>query len=324
MTTISRRVGWSLAAAALVLVIACVVAFLKLRHQGAPEAPPDPAHVPATWEQFRTSAGHKTHLTDGKTQCSDCHDFNKNGFKNPGTAVCAKCHAKEAAGAHHGPTTGSGACLTCHTFAPGGTVQTCIDCHQSPQGNLAAVVHHATVDCSTCHHLAETPSLVLADCTGCHAAVKLKHQTMGPARETGSHGCDDCHHGHEPASAAKTVCTSCHNENKQPHPLAHDACISCHQPHDFAATDSTCVSCHGHKRTLADHAVPAHAACLSCHNPHVPNSAASACDACHSNMQVNHTKGAACTTCHVLHGADPHSTGGLDAGLLPITRDFGK
>lgn len=325
MTTVSRRVRWSLAAAALVLVVvAGVVAFVKLRPHRPPTVPPAPLQVPAAWKQFRTSPGHQTHVGGGKATCRDCHDFATNGFKKPDVAICTKCHAREAAGAHHGAASGSGECLTCHPFAPGHTVQTCIDCHRSPQGNLAAIVHHATVDCSTCHHLGQTPSLGLADCTSCHNEVHLKHQTMGPSRDAGSHGCVDCHHGHEPASAAKTVCTSCHNENRRPHPLAHDACTSCHVPHDFAARDEACFGCHGHKSTLADRAVPAHAACLSCHNPHVPDSAASACVGCHWNMQVNHGKGGACTTCHVPHGNDPHSLGGLDPGLVRILRDFGK
>ncbi|MEO8875121.1 MAG: hypothetical protein ABI461_05995, partial [Polyangiaceae bacterium] len=262
----------------------------------------------------------------GKAKCDDCHDIDTNGFKNPGTAVCEKCHAQEAAGAHHGPATGSGECLTCHTFAPGAPeagVQTCIDCHRSPQGSLAAVVHHATVDCTTCHHLGQSPAIVLADCTSCHNDIQLKHQTMGPVR-VGSHGCVDCHQAHAPASAAKTMCTSCHNENRQPHPAAHDACTSCHKPHDFAAKVDACIGCHGHKPTLADRAVPAHADCTNCHNPHVPNSGASACAGCHWNMDASHNKGKACTSCHVLHGDDPHSAGGRDAGLVRIVRDFGK
>jgi hypothetical protein len=324
MTTGAWRVAWGLAAAAVVLVVACVVAFVKLRAHGPRQGPPGAALVPAAWAQYRATPGHHAHMERGKAECSDCHDVDGNGFQNPGTVVCEKCHAREAAGAHHGPASGSGECLTCHAFAPGGTVQTCIDCHRSPQESLGAIVHHATVDCSTCHHLGQTPSLVLADCTGCHKDFLLTHQTMGPVRSAGSHGCVDCHHGHEAASAAKAVCTSCHNENKQPHPTAHDACTSCHQPHAFAAKDGACVGCHGHKSTLADRAVPAHAACLSCHNPHVPDSAASACAGCHWNMDVSHGKGKACTTCHVLHGDDPHSAGGRDAGLVRIVRDFGQ
>jgi hypothetical protein len=323
MTTVARRVVWGLAVA-VVLIVACVVAFVELRPHGPPAVPPDLAHVPASWAQYRATPGHLTHVGGGKAECRDCHDFERDGFKNPGTAVCKKCHAHEAAGAHHGAASGSPECLSCHTFALGSAVQTCIHCHQSLQASQAAIVQHATADCSTCHHLGQTPSVVLANCTGCHGKIDLKHQTMGPSRRAGSKGCSDCHHGHEPASAARTVCASCHNENKQPHPAAHDACTSCHEPHDFAATDGACIGCHGHKRTLADRAVPAHGACLSCHNPHAPESTASACAGCHRNMEVSHGKGGACTTCHALHGDDPHSLGGLDAGLVRILRDFGK
>lgn len=328
MTRVTRRVVWGLAAA-VALVVAGGVAFVKLRPHGTPAPPPDLIDVPASWVQYRATPGHQTHVGGGKAKCSDCHAFESNGFKNPGTAVCTKCHAQEAAGAHHGPGTGSDACLTCHTFALGGIVATCIACHRTPQGGLPAIVQHATVDCSTCHHLGRTPPLVLADCTSCHDKIDLKHQTMGDARWPGTHGCVDCHHGH--ASAAKTVCTSCHNENKQPHPPAHDACTSCHVPHDFTAASglasvkqSTCIGCHGHKRTLAERVVLAHRVCVNCHNLHVPNSAASACAACHWNMQLmSHGKAKACTTCHVLHDGDPHSVGGLDTGLVRILRDFG-
>lgn len=297
MTRTVRRVVWGVAAAVVVVAV-CVAAFVKLRPRGPRGLPPD--MVPAAWEQYRMTPGHQTHVGGEKAECHDCHDFVRDGFKNPGTAVCAKCHAKDMTSAHHRASTRSTDCLSCHAFALGRTDPTCIGCHASPEGKLAAIVQHATVDCETCHHLEQTPPVVLADCIGCHDQRATKH-----AEHAGSKGCTDCHGVHEPASVAKAACASCHREGAQPHPPAHDACIGCHEPHDFVATDSACLGCHGPKTTLVDREVPAHRDCVNCHNPHAPGKAAAACVGCHQNVKVSHGTAGACTTCHAPHGDDP-------------------
>jgi hypothetical protein len=237
MTRTARRVLAGLAAA-IAVVAACIAALVALWPHGPKGVPPD--LVPASWAQYRLTPGHQTHVGGQKAECHDCHDFERDGFKNPGTEVCKKCHAKEAGVAHHGAPSSSPACLTCHAFELGRTEPTCIGCHASAEGNLPAVVQHATVDCAQCHHLHETPSIVPADCTGCHDERATKH-----AEHTGSAGCLDCHHAHQPASTAQAGCASCHAEGTLPHPPAHDGCLGCHQPHDFVASNGAFVGCHG-------------------------------------------------------------------------------
>jgi len=297
MTRVHQRAVWALVAAVVVVAV-CVAAFVKLRPRGPKGVPPD--LVPASWAQFRLTPGHETHLDRGKVECRSCHDFERDGFKNPGTAVCNDCHAKQTGVAHHGPPSSSTDCLTCHAFELGRTEPTCISCHAKPEGNLAAIVQHAKIDCADCHHLNETPSIVPATCTGCHDERATKH-----AEHTGTKGCLDCHRVHESAAVAIAACASCHSQAAQPHPAAHDACVTCHEPHTFVASGSTCIGCHGPKTTLVDREVPAHRVCLNCHAPHAPGQASAACARCHQDIQVSHGSAGACVTCHLPHGDDP-------------------
>ena len=299
MTRVARRVVWSLVTAVVVLGIG-IVALLTLWPRGPQGVPP--RLVPAAWAQFRTSPGHAFHVGQGKAECRDCHNVERDGFKNPGTDVCTKCHAKESAKAHHG---GQGlaatSCLTCHQFAPGLPAATCIGCHAKPEGDLPAVVQHATAECTTCHRPHDEPSIVPADCTSCHDERAAKH-----GEHAGSKGCLDCHGAHRPATAAPAACSSCHAQPAGPRPAGHDACIGCHQAHDFVAGgEQACIRCHGEKTTLAASVAPAHAICTSCHTPHDPARAAGACVRCHQDIQVEHGAGGACVTCHEPHGDDP-------------------
>ena len=68
-----------------------------------PSSPPGipPEMVPASWEEFRTSLGHRQHVGKDGVACKDCHDYEREGFKNPGAAPCQRCHSKES-GRHHG------------------------------------------------------------------------------------------------------------------------------------------------------------------------------------------------------------------------------
>jgi hypothetical protein len=298
MTPSARRLVSRLVIAA-GIVIVCVLAIVKLWPHAPPRTAPD--FVPESWAQYRTTPGHALHVGQGKAQCHDCHNIERDGFKNPGTAVCANCHAKEAAVAHRGgPGSNATGCLTCHVFALARTAPRCIDCHAQPQGDRAAVLTHATTDCAKCHRPHETPSIVPADCTSCHEERAAKH-----VEHEGSKGCADCHRPHQPAAVAIAACASCHAEAAQPHPAAHDGCIGCHQPHDFAPNPGVCVGCHGAKTILAESEVSAHRACVNCHTPHAPGGARSACVGCHQDVQVTHGNAGACINCHVPHGDDP-------------------
>src|SRR5580692_10214134 len=107
-----KSVAWT-AALGVALVVAIALGFLVFRYRGPSDVPP--AMVPASWAQFRTSLGHTTHVDSAKASCSGCHDFEREGFKNPGVAPCAKCHANEVAHAHPGDAQDKTDCLTCHT-----------------------------------------------------------------------------------------------------------------------------------------------------------------------------------------------------------------
>ncbi|MGD0680392.1 MAG: hypothetical protein ABSC94_33895 [Polyangiaceae bacterium] len=299
MTRIGRRLAWTITAAAIVLAagIAAVVPWW-------PRAPPGviPSMVPAAWAEFRTSPGHQLHVGRLKLDCGACHDFERDGFKNPGTSVCKNCHAKETALAHRG---GSGndatGCLTCHAFAPGRPAPTCIGCHAQRHGEAAAITQHATIDCATCHRVHASPSIVAADCTGCHVERAIQH-----ADHQGSKGCLDCHRAHVRPAAAVSACSSCHALPAGPRPASHESCIGCHQPHDFVAGgERACIRCHGQKRTLAADAAPAHGICTSCHTPHAPTEAAASCAGCHATVHVSHGTRGSCVVCHAPHGDDP-------------------
>ncbi len=284
---------------AAVCAIAMAVAAVVARWPHSPPGIP-PEMVPAAWAQYRTTLGHTQHVGQGNMVCKDCHDYEREGFKNPGVAPCARCHAKEAGRFHAGNDTTKTDCLTCHVFKPNAEAPKCIGGQAAPEGHFAAIKGHATTECTQCHSPHGEPSLVPKDCAGCHKETARKH-----AEHPESKGCADCHQPHAPAAAAMQVCSTCHKEPAGPKPAGHDSCIGCHKAHDFVAGGaSVCVGCHGVKQTLLAASVPAHAVCTSCHTPHDPASAGDSCVGCHSNIKVSHGGKAACVTCHQPHGSD--------------------
>jgi hypothetical protein len=264
---------------ALALLAGAVAALVRAWPAAAPGVPPE--LVPASWEQYRTSAGHMAHVGSGKVACRYCHDFEHDGFKNPGTAPCARCHGKETSHGHTGAGQDKTDCLTCHTFAPGGQPPACIGCHSKVEGHAERVSVHATTDCLNCHRVHEDPSIVPKDCTTCHDERATEH-----ARHAGTKKCLDCHTGHASAAAAPATCASCHARPAGPKPAGHDSCVGCHAPHTFTATPGVCAGCHGPKPTLVAARAPAHAACTSCHEPHAPAFAADSCTHCHADVHV--------------------------------------
>ncbi len=318
--------------AVLVLGVVASVTIVALRHDPSPfEAPP--SNVPPSWSEYRTSQGHAAHLGKKDVSCKDCHDIASGVFKNPGPAVCARCHEKENWRQHAGAEKTT--CLTCHAFAPNQNAPSCIGCHKEAQGRLAAVKHHATTNCTDCHRMHETPAVTAKDCTtaGCHAQANVHGasghgramSTSGVLTDAGrgpAQGCAECHGPHEGAKAAVAACATCHatvTTARAPPPslaampAAHAPCTTCHKPHTFViaagselAKEGVCVGCHGEKPTLlAATRAPTHRACTTCHAAsggapatHGPTT----CVSCH----VPHTKapdGAnqaakACTECH--------------------------
>jgi hypothetical protein len=292
---------WALAIA--LLVAACAAAFggyrVFVRVASAPVGVP-PEKVPASWVEYRTSLGHTQHVGKTGISCKSCHDYERDGFKNPGPAPCAACHAKEAARFHAGSVTKMTDCLTCHAFAPDQKIPTCIGCHAEPEGRFAAIkTTHATTDCVQCHSPHGDPAIVAESCAGCHTQLAPEH-----AAHAGSAGCADCHKPHAPAALALTSCATCHQEPAGPRPAGHDSCIDCHKPHVFVADANVCVGCHGAKETFLATSVPAHAICASCHVAHDPGAAAVSCAGCHSEVKVTHADKTACITCHAPHSGD--------------------
>ena len=93
----------------------------------------------------------------------------------------------------------------------------------SRQGNASAIVQHATADCTKCHQSGRD---------SVRRRRELHGLPQGAARQStadhaGSKGCLDCHHAHEPAVVAEGQrARRATRRPRQPHPVAHDACIS--------------------------------------------------------------------------------------------------
>ena len=302
---------------ATLLVSVCVLAAgaigFVVKRAETPAGPPAEL-VPSAWSEYRTSLGHTQHVGKASIECKNCHDYEREGFVNPGVAPCARCHEKEAHHSHHGDDATKTDCLTCHEFAPKKQTPTCIDCHSEAQGSMAAIKTHAKAECTACHRPHEDPFTLSNDCRSCHADISSNH-----AGHEGTAACNDCHRPHAPAVAALGECARCHDGRSAPlapqdlTPAGHASCASCHKPHTFAATTSVCIDCHGKKPTLMATSVSAHAVCTTCHEPHAPESAAGSCVNCHAEIQVRHSSEKACTTCHAAH------SGNVDRVAAPCT-----
>ena len=322
---------WALAVTLLLAVCAAgfgVYRFVAHRMQTPAGVPPEV--VPASWVEYRTSLGHTQHVGRPGVTCKSCHDYERDGFKNPGPTPCVACHAKEGAKLHASGVTKMTDCLTCHAFAPEQKIPTCISCHTKPEGDFAAITTtHATTDCVTCHSPHGDPSVIATACEGCHTERAPEH-----AAHAGSAGCGDCHKPHAGAKVALEECSTCHKEPAGPKPAGHDSCIDCHKPHAFVATANVCIGCHGAKETLVAASVPAHAICTSCHEHHDPGAAAASCTGCHSAVKVSHDDKTACISCHephagnvnavanqctTCHGNIAHTDTSGHAGAIPCT-----
>src|ERR1700733_15145135 len=85
-------------AIALTLVIAGIVLYWRAHRV----APVPPNLIPSSWEVARTSPGHTEHVGKLGLACKECHDYEKDGFKNPGSGPCTSCHQKQTSHSHQG------------------------------------------------------------------------------------------------------------------------------------------------------------------------------------------------------------------------------
>jgi hypothetical protein len=239
-----------------------------------------------------------------KADCTTCHAFKFEGSNKE------KEEAQQKAEALREPEDGGTGPKAMHgieQFAPGD----CKHCHEKQQGETPAVVSHLTEKCLACHKPHDDPVPKSAPCADCHKDIATTHASES---KSASQVCTTCHQNqHEPAEAALPTCVECHSKEQPIIPATalfakgHDACTSCHKPHDFDAKKAAaCSSCHEGKAVLGGGRIAAHNACSNCHTPHnVRASPGAACGNCHKNLQPTHPKhaGSACTGCHDAHPA---------------------
>jgi hypothetical protein len=277
------------------VAIAGIVVVLPHGPRGVP-----PELVPASWQQYRTSLGHSAHLKQDNVACKDCHDFERQGFKSPGSGVCARCHERASRQAHPDAAGQKLDCLRCHTFAPDHKDATCMDCHATVQGTRAEIHEHGSTDCSDCHTMHAERFTSEKACAPCHD-VRASHH----AEHAGSKGCNDCHAPHTPGVAAVGTCSECHARPAGPRPAGHEACVACHKAHEFVAGGAAaCTGCHGAKPALLADVVKEHQSCTSCHEPHAPGNATESCRRCHADVHPSHGRRDDCTSCHIPHSGD--------------------
>jgi len=267
-------------------------------------------------------------------KCLDCHE------KDPGTktkvahhatpaANCSSCHAP-----HRGPAAALADCRSCHTgigashgswsvpavtpdagdamadvddalalraealasapFDPDGGV--------APVGDAAAMTATSPGLCATCH----TPHSAAKDartvCVNCHVAGAPtggspawlvagapKVRPSGP-KVAGHEACTTCHMPHDAREASVKSCAGCHAPRIGIAAVkGHGMCVGCHTPHAPSNAPASCTGCHKLKTALAASKVPAHNNCASCHDVHTPkNSPVDACTRCHTAIKPSH------------------------------------
>jgi len=197
----------------------------------------------------------------------------------------------------------------------------CVRCHGQKQGNLPAIVVHATSQCVSCHRPHDDASPKPGACTSCHKQIATSHAALGKSPIQVCTTCHERQHGR--AAEALNTCAKCHENTRPIVPKSalfangHTQCVTCHKPHEFAKTAAApCRTCHAAVHVLGESVVIAHNQCTNCHSPHaVRESPERACQGCHANVHPDHPKIGgthSCTGCH-----DPHPAAGhlLDAVL---------
>jgi DmsE family decaheme c-type cytochrome len=324
-----RRGYRSLAAAALVALLAAVSTGASRRQSAPPAATPTPTpHAAAATPAPAAHAAATPAAAEALPKCGDCHTAEVEGFaKNPHAKwshnekakdpndFCVNCHGDgrahiEAGGdasliqTFHG-VTGAEKCLTCHDKP---------DLHQSFTTGFHS--NSATVNCLTCHSVH-------------HADPKAAHLEVKPVGEI----CQTCH---------SNVSASFRNK-----PYTHRldrggmTCVDCHDPHALREEpvrltregELACLNCHADLRGpfVFDHVTGSAGNCLSCHEAHGSSNPKmliwarvdQLCLSCHSQTGGPRTPGKQppsfhdltlpryrnCTTCHVaIHGSNLSET----------------
>jgi hypothetical protein len=193
-------------------------------------------------------------------------------------------------------------------------VKTCSSCHASLPTKAGAAakthgdanVHASGLACTSCHqkHDFSLAAKGTAVCERCHSTEQHAASTLA-----GHAKCDGCH-GDVHTPVRTPTCNACHAKEQSTAPKGHQACTSCHEPHD-GKRKVACGSCHANEQASAHAKAPG--SCNACHRPHGPNGVASppACGSCHApaslpglHRVVPAAGGghASCTTCHSSHG----------------------
>lgn len=303
----------------------------KSHHVGAKEAHPNlPAGTTATTACLSC---HVFGANKPTAQCLDCHQTNASVSPLPQhaskDALCNRCHAMHSPNKNKvRDTTALTDCRGCHEKAHathGGSVKIA----SIPDGGVGRLAAGGAGggDAGDAGD-AGGPGVRFADsadalrvCTSCHTPHKKK--------EVAKNACASCHVNAPKKDAAVTLLASIAPPAIAPHGpkvASHDACVTCHEPHDVRrdAARQACAACHAnHREALfssehgsgADHTATGHRACIACHAPHAPNrelarGSCTSSGSCHTDAQ--HTSAVAlggarikehaeCTNCH-----DPH------------------
>lgn len=241
----------------------------------------------------RCATCHKGKGANRHPSCATCHDPHLDADHAKG---CATCHEQESATlARSVPQHRARACQTCHEpHAPAAALGACNNCHAREVKLVSTAPPPKHRECLSCHQ-EHTFGATPAACSSCH-----QNPTTGP--HTGR-PCTQCHEQHGPPIGQKAACKTCHAD--QAPTGKHAVCATCHkEAHGPGLLAAPCASCHAERAAGASSwKPPAHQACASCHAPHDPAHPKS-CDQCHAGAarEVRGTQHQ-CASCHDVHRA---------------------
>jgi hypothetical protein len=299
----------------LALVAAC--GGEEARPEAIDAAPPAPRVVQPTPEQERALVNplHRAHLEASKPAgCGNCHRIVGHARDLPTTHRCLGCHPSNNSAIHASVQDDQAReCLTCHNFlARAEDPWTCATCHITGEDvrqieikTLAPKIEvHGREWCGNCHVPHGETAVAPRACVECHRETEIRHRKV---ELVGPQQCQECHQGHEPGASAVGMCASCHKEKSTATFKGHDACATCHQPHDARTPIKSCNGCHEQTRTLGAPHVGEHARCQSCHDSHrVKAAPVESCRTCHATIEAKHPPDArqrTCAGCHPIHSA---------------------